>query len=91
MSGAFRQARKPLSVGWLLIVKLITARRQVLEARVLTEERQPGGTDWTITLFADDDFGQASVFALRVVIVILGSELTNKEAASRNGALLLKK
>src|SRR5690606_34703735 len=54
----------------LLVVELIAARRQVLEARVLAEERQARGADGAVPLFTDDDFGNALVFGFRVIDLV---------------------
>src|SRR5690606_11482655 len=54
----------------LIVIELITARRQVLEARVLAHEGQARGADGAVTLLADDDFGNALVLGFRVIHLV---------------------
>src|SRR5690606_27948660 len=54
----------------LLVVELIAAGCEVLEAGVLAEEGQAHGADRTVTLLADDDFGDALVLGFRVIDLV---------------------
>ena len=56
--------------AYLLFVELVTARGQIVEARVLADKRQLDRTNRAITLLADDDLGDALVFGIRVIDLI---------------------
>lgn len=53
---------------------LPTGRGQIFEASLLWDESRPCKTDRALTLFADDDFGDAFMLGLRVVILISVNE-----------------
>src|SRR5579863_971828 len=74
--GALLRGRPSFSsVASLLLaaVKVLRAR-EVVELRVLADERQPNRPDRTVTLFADDDLSRALVGAVGVVNLVAVDE-----------------
>src|SRR5690349_24268276 len=57
----------PFAQSVLLAAVEILCARKIVELRELPMEREPNGSDRTVTLLADDDFSSALVGAVRVI------------------------